>query len=59
VANIEAWKDSGKYVLNFKEPAKKISSIPLVAGGKVMAPQAPRYTSYARLQKAKNLDEVF
>jgi hypothetical protein len=22
------------------------------------APQAPRYTSYARLQKAKNLDEV-
>ena len=59
VSSIEPWKDSGKYVLNFKEPAKKIGPIPLVSGGKVMAPQAPRYTSYARLQKAKNLDEVF
>ena len=59
VASIEPWKDTGKYVLNFKEPAKKIAPIPLVSGGKVMAPQAPRYTSYARLQKAKNLDEVF
>ena len=59
VASIEPWKDTGKYVLNFKEPAKKVGPIPFVSGGKVMAPQAPRYTSYARLQKAKNLDEVF
>jgi len=59
VANIKPWKDSGKYVLNFKEPAKKIETIPLVSGGKVMAPQAPRYTSCARLQNATNLDEVF
>jgi hypothetical protein len=59
VASIEPWKDTGKYVLNFKEPAKKIGPIPFMSGGKVMAPQAPRYTSYARLLKAKNLDEVF
>jgi hypothetical protein len=59
VARIELWKDTGKYALHFKEPAKKIASVPLVPGGKVMAPQAPRYTSFARLQKAKTLDEVF
>ncbi|MCE9609882.1 MAG: hypothetical protein K8R23_06695 [Chthoniobacter sp.] len=59
VARIEPWKDSGKYALYFKEPAKKIGPIPLVSGGKASAPQAPRYTSSARLQKAKTLDEVF
>ena len=59
MARIEPWKDTGKYVLYFKEPAKKITPIPLVPGGKVSAPQAPRYTSSARLQKAKTLDEVF
>ncbi|MEO7932227.1 MAG: hypothetical protein ABIT76_03610 [Chthoniobacterales bacterium] len=59
IASIEPWKDSGKYVLNFKEPAKKIGPLPLVSGGKVSAPQAPRYTSSARLTKAKTLDDVF
>ncbi|MFC5454508.1 hypothetical protein [Prosthecobacter fluviatilis] len=59
VASIEPWKDTGKYVLNFKEPAKKIRPIPFVPGGRVMAPQSPRYTSYARLQNARNLDAVF
>lgn len=59
VASIEPWKDTGKYVLNFMERAKAIQRIPLIPGGRVMAPQAPRYTSLARLQKAKNLDEVF
>jgi hypothetical protein len=59
VARIEPWKDTGKYALYFKEPAKKIGPIPLVNGGEVSAPQAPRYTSSARLQRAKTLDEVF
>lgn len=60
VAGIEPWKDTGKYVLNFKEPAKALPQpIPLVSGGRVMAPQAPRYTSFARLQRAKTLDDVF
>ncbi len=59
VASIEPWKDSGKYVLNFKEPARRISPLPLVSGGKVSAQQAPRYTSSLRLQKAKTLDDVF
>jgi hypothetical protein len=59
VARIEPWKDSGKYALYFKEAARKIGPLKLVSGGKVAAPQASRYTSFARLQKAKTLDDVF
>jgi hypothetical protein len=59
VARIEPWKDTGKYALYFSEPARKIGPLPLVPGGRVSAPQASRYTSCKRLEKAKNLDEVF
>jgi hypothetical protein len=59
VASIEQWPDSNKYVVNFAEPARPIGPIPLLNGGNVRAPQGPRYTSYARLQEAKNLDEAF
>lgn len=59
VASIERWKDSGKYVLNFAEPAQEIGPLKLVPKGAVKAPQAPRYTTYARLMAAKTLDEAF
>jgi len=59
VKTIEPWKDSGKYILYFSEPAKPIGPIPLVKGGSVKAPQSIRYTTRERLAKAKNLDEVF
>lgn len=60
VESIEPWQDSGKYVLNFSEPATKLSQqIKLVPKGKVKAPQSLRYTSYERLINAKNLEEVF
>ena len=59
VSHIEPWKDTGKYALYFKGPAQKINPIPLVPGGEVSAPQASRYTSFARLQQAKTLDDVF
>jgi hypothetical protein len=61
VKNIERWKDTAKSVLNFSEPAKAIGPIKLLPKptGKVKAPQAPRYTSFERLMKAKNLDEAF
>lgn len=59
VARIEPWKDTGKYVLTFAEPARKIGPLPLVPGGRVSAPQAGRYTSFQRLEKAKSLEEVF
>src|SRR5262249_7490775 len=59
VKSIEPWKDSGKFVLNFEEPAQLIGPIPLVKCGRVKAPQEPRYTTHERLIKAKNLDELF
>jgi hypothetical protein len=59
VKSIEPWKDSGKVVLYFTEPAKPIGPIPLVKGGKVKALQNLRYTTHERLIKARTLDEVF
>jgi hypothetical protein len=44
IANIEPWKKTGKFVLNFSDRGKPIGPIKLVPGGKVKAPQAPRYT---------------
>lgn len=59
VASIEPWADSAKFVLNFAEPARSIGPIPLVPRGRVKAPQNLRYTSLAKLQSAKNLDDVW
>jgi len=59
VRNIEPWQDTGKFVVNFAEPAKEIGPVPLVPKSRVKALQNARYTSFDRLQKAKNLDEVF
>ena len=59
VADIEKWKDSSKYVVNFTQPATPIGPIRLMPKGKVKAPQGPRYTSKARLDQAKTLDDVF
>src|SRR5947209_5444825 len=57
--SIQPYKDSGKVILYFSEPAKEIGPIPLVKGGQVHAPQSIRYTTRERLLKAKNLDELF
>jgi hypothetical protein len=59
VAAIEPWKDTQKYCVKFKEPAREIGPIPLVNGGTVTAPQNIRYTSFARVQNASSLDDVF
>lgn len=59
VSSIEQWKDTNKYVVNFTQPATSISPIRLVQKGQVKAPQGPRYTSKARLDQAKSLDDVF
>lgn len=58
---INTWQDTNKYVLDFSETPKEITPIKLVPKptGTVKAPQGPRYTSYARLMKARNLDEAF
>jgi hypothetical protein len=56
---IEPYRDTSKYVLYFAEPAKPIGPLPLVKNGVVRAPQAPRYTTYERLLRAKTMDDVF
>ena len=60
VASIEKYKDTGKYILHFKEPAEEIGPTPLSddhEGG--VAPQARQYTTFERLMEAETLDEVF
>ena len=60
VARITKWNDTNKYIVHFKEPAKKVG--PIILGnkdGRGSAPQAPRYTSVERLLKAKILADVF
>ena len=59
VDRIEKYKDTNKYILYFKEPAKEISHIELDKDKKGVAPQASRYTNYARLMSATKLSEVF
>ena len=59
VENIEPWQASGKFVVNFAAPAKRIGPIALVPKSRVKALQSIRYTSFDRLRKAKTLDEVF
>lgn len=59
VLRIEKYKDTGKYIVFFKEKAKKLKPITLTGSKKGIAPQAPRYTAIKKLLKAKNLNEVF
>ena len=59
VAEIKAWPNSNKYELVFESPARKIGPLKLVRGGRVKAPQAPRYTTLALLESAKSLEDAF
>lgn len=59
VAKIEKYKDTNKYIVFFKDPAKEISHVILDTKKKGTAPQAPRYTTYVKLMKAKVLSDVF
>ncbi len=59
VNKIVPWEDTGKYCLEFAEPAREIGPIKLDQPGRGKAPQAPRYTSMDKLTKAKALSEVF
>lgn len=59
VANIEKYKDTNKYILHFKQPAKEIGPIELPKGNMSLVPQAPRYTTFRKLMKAETLENVF
>jgi len=58
VASIEPYGEEGKYKLIFTEPAKPIGPIPF-ADAPLGSMQGPRYTSLAKLQKAKKLMDLF
>jgi len=59
VSKIEKYKDTGKYIVDFKEPAKKIGPIKLFSGKSGKAPQSPRYTTFKKLINAKKLEDLF
>lgn len=59
VDRIEKYKDTDKYILYFKDDAKQISKVALFGQTKGKAPQAPRYTSYAKLIEADSLDDLW
>jgi len=59
ISRIEKWENTNKYILYFKDKGTKINPIKLESKKKGAAPQAPRYTSFAKLTSAKNLSEVF
>jgi hypothetical protein len=59
IRSIEPWLDSGKMVINLAEPASKIGPLKLVKNGRVKSHQGLRYTSFKKLKKAHNLDEVY
>lgn len=59
VSTIQPWKDSGKFVVNFSEPAREIGPIPLVKGGRVKALQNLRYTTREKLLAAKSLEDLW
>ena len=59
VARIERYKDTGKYIVYFKEPAKEIGPIKLPEGTTGQAPQGPRYTNFQKLLNARTLSDIF
>jgi len=59
VKSIEPWKDTGKFVVNFAGPAWQIGPIELSKGGRGKGLQNLRYTTRARLEAAKTLDDIW
>jgi hypothetical protein len=57
-ASIEPYGEEGKYKLIFAEPAKPIGPIPF-GNAPLGSMQGPRYTSFAKLQKARKLMDLF
>jgi len=59
VKKIEKYKNTSKYIVYFKDKAKRISPVRLPKNIKGVAPQAPRYTNIRRLLEAKILSDIF
>ncbi len=58
VANIEKYKDTGKYIVYFKEGAKEIGPLKF-SGQKQGTLRSARYTTFDKLMRARNFDGVF
>lgn len=59
VSKIERYENTNKYIVYFKDKAIKIQDIKLPKDNPSLAPQAPRYTSYSKMIKAKDLQGIF
>ncbi len=59
VDKIEKYQDSAKYIIYFKEPAKKLPKSVKIGKNSALAPQAPRYVNFNKLSNAKTLDDIF
>lgn len=58
VKRIVPWQQSGKYSVEFLEPAEEITPIKRTRSGRGSGLQSLRYTNYERLRSAKNLAEA-
>jgi len=62
IKNIEPWKDTSKYVVNFKDPAQKLDQ-PIdnkfIKGKEIIRVQGPIYAEHSKLIKSKTLKEVW
>ena len=59
VRSIEPWGDSGKFVVNFAEPAHEIGPLRLAGDGRTTGLQGPRYTAKSRLDTARSLADLW
>jgi len=59
IRSTEPWKNTGKVVINFAEPAQEINHLELIENGRVAPLYNLRYTNFEKLKKATNLDEAF
>lgn len=59
VKSIEPWKETGKFVINFAEPANESKPICMLKKGRVKNFQGLRYTTRAKLESAKSLDDLW
>jgi hypothetical protein len=60
IHSIEPWQNTGKVVINFSEPARKlVPELTLTDEGKVSPLYGLRYTTFEKLKKATTMDEAF
>ncbi len=57
-SGVAPWKDSGKFVLDFAEPAHEIRPVPANKIGRVKDVQSLRYTARSRLESAPTVDDI-